>query len=204
MSNDKKETVAEYQDKMIQQSVNIALTSILEFNSIDYAEITYESFLRTGLPLMHGMLKGEIPLGSWIRYIGGVDMPTKVTRGGEIILEIPRSIASIPTNVFEEAEAPTFSQYVGELDRNRRDNPDMWEAAVSQRLRNSFATTDPNVHLFITLNKLFVEHGYSEIKLDDFVSAEVESSDSDVDTTTVSEKTEVLGEEVDFNQGDCF
>lgn len=184
----------EEQNKEVLSAVELATQQISEFNNIDNVEISYEQFLRVGLPIIHGIFKGEIHHGAWLQFIGGVNQTTNIIKDGQVYLRIPQIMASVPTNTYQDIEAPTFFSFVGELNLNRQDSPEMWEMAVSQRLKSSFAEMAPDAKFFFLMNELFKENGMSEIPVEEFVAPPAEGE--------ATSETKLIGETVVEGQQD--
>jgi hypothetical protein len=195
--NTQERGLTEY-EKMILETVAISEEAIAEFNNQDYVSIGYDQFTRIGLPILHGILTGQIHVGAWLQFIGGINQRSRVyDNEGKEYFNIPAVMETVPTNVFEDYEAPTFHSFVSEMNLNRQDNPEMWEVAVTQRLGNSFAEMEPNLKFFIKLNELFKDFGLSEIKPEDFVAKPKDGEETAVEVKQVNEEPKVGGDALD-------
>lgn len=188
-------------EKDVQAAFAIASREIEEFIKNDYIEVQYDSFIRSGLAIIHGVIKGEIPPAAWLHYTNGSHQEVWVKKGEELLLKIPPVFEHTPTVVFSDVETPSFFNFVADIGLNRKDNPEEFEQALSLRLKHSFVEMPPNVQLLVKLNTLFEANGFSIIKISDFVTDAEDVTPTESDSVAVEPSK---GNDNAFDEGELL
>lgn len=162
------------------------------------------NFVRTGLPILHGILMDTIPRNTWLVWCDKLNREVKViddtSPNQEVIIEIPKLFVDGTVNredIYSGVES--FDNRSGNARSIAGNNRMEYERELYSAITDAYTPGRGDISILDKFNKLFIKYGYQPIEVRNVEGEVVDTANSDFGVNTSSNKADI---EYDINDGE--
>lgn len=164
------------------------------------------NFIRTGLPILHGILMDTIPRNTWLVWCEGINREVKVVNDSsteqEVIIEIPKLFVDGTVNREDiYGGTSSFDNRSGNARAMATSNRMEFERELYSAISDAYTPGRGDISILDKFNNLFIKYGYQPIEVRSVDGAVLDAaSNSDVGGENTKNEKVDLG--YDINDGE--